>query len=230
MLVPFTSFAGPEKQETNQSMKKGMRILFQGDSITDCGRDRVLQVANTADALGKGYALLIAAGLLRVYPDRAMEFFNRGVSGDKVPDLKARWETDTLALKPDIVSILVGVNDYWHRKTHGYAGTNADYAEEYRDLLLSTRSALPYARIIVLEPFVLRAGAVAASWFPEFDELRAAAAKAAEAVQALFVPLQSIFSTLAGSASAEYWTADGVHPTIAGHAVIADQWQTALGL
>lgn len=205
-------------------------ILFQGDSITDAGRNRSVAAANNAAALGAGYPLIAAAQLLRAHPDSGLELFNRGVSGDKVPALQARWEADTMALKPDILSILVGVNDLWHKLTGNYSGTVADYESQYSSLLRSTRQALPEVRFLILEPFVLITGAVDAKWFPEFDERRAAAARVAEAAGATFVPLQSMFTQLAKSAPPSYWLIDGVHPTIAGHAAIAERWREAAGL
>src|SRR6266851_2023280 len=132
----------------------GTGVLFQGDSITDCGRDRKLSDPNAASALGSGYPLLVAAAALAAHPDRALRFYNRGVSGNKVPDLAARWATETLALAPDVLSILIGVNDFWHKLSSGYTGTVEDYEHQYTALLEDTRRALPRPRIIVLEPFV----------------------------------------------------------------------------
>ena len=205
-------------------------ILFQGDSITDAGRNRSAAGENNAAALGGGYPLIAASHMLRAHPDSALRIFNRGVSGDKTPALQARWETDTIALKPDILSILVGVNDLWHKLSGGYSGTVADFESQYNDLLQSSRQALPNVRLVILEPFVLVTGAVDAKWFPEFDERRAVTARVAKRTGATFIPLQSMFTQLARSAPPSYWLADGVHPTIAGHAAIADRWREAVGL
>lgn len=205
-------------------------ILFQGDSITDVGRDRGVAAENSAAGLGGGYPLLAASAMLRAHPDGGLRVFNRGVSGDKVPALQARWGTDTLALEPDILSILVGVNDLWHKLMGNSNGTVADYESQYNALLDATRTALPAVRLIILEPFVLVTGAVNARWFPEFDERRAVAARVAQRAGAAFVPLQPMFTQLAKSAPASYWLADGVHPTIAGHAAIAERWREAVGL
>ena len=205
-------------------------ILFQGDSITDAGRNRLATGENNAAALGGGYPLIAAAQMLRAHPDSALRVFNRGVSGDKVPALQARWDTDTIALKPDILSILVGVNDFWHKLTGGYEGTVADFESQYVELLHDTKQALPNVRFVILEPFVLVTGAVDAKWFPEFDEGRAVAARVARDAGATFIPLQSMFTQLSKSVPPSYWLADGVHPTIAGHAAIADRWREAAGL
>jgi len=205
-------------------------VVFQGDSITDCGRDRRASEPNVASALGTGYPLLIAAAALAQHPDRGLRFYNRGVSGDKVPDLQQRWVVDVLDLKPDVLSVLVGVNDFWHKLTHGYTGTVQDYEDRYAALLEETRRALPSVRLVVLEPFVLRCGAVDERWFPEFDVRRAAAARVARRAGATFVPLQAVFDDRSRSAAPQYWAADGVHPTPAGHAVMAEQWRRAVKL
>jgi lysophospholipase L1-like esterase len=213
-----------------RSVPEDATILFQGDSITDAGRDRAVAAANIGPALGGGYPLLLAADMLRADPGRGLRFLNRGVSGNKVPDLAARWETDTLALRPTIVSILIGVNDYWHKRLNGYAGTVADYETGFLALLERTRAHLPRTRLIVMEPFVLPTGVVDAGWLPELDERRAAAARVAARAGATFVRLQAAFTAAASTADASVWTADGVHPTPAGHALIAERWRADTGL
>jgi lysophospholipase L1-like esterase len=208
----------------------GQTILFQGDSITDASRNRTVLEPNVARALGTGYPLLIASDLLLGKPDRGYRFINRGISGNKVPDLAQRWSSDTVALRPDILSVLIGVNDYWHHLLNGYAGTIKDYEDEYTALLELTRRELPQVRLVILEPFVLRTGAVDARWFPEFDERRAAAARVAGRARATWVPLQQKLDSAARKTGPAYWAADGVHPTPAGHALIAEQWRRAVGI
>ena len=208
----------------------GKVVLFQGDSITDAGRDRASADANRAGALGNGYPLLVTSAELAAHPTSGLRFYNRGVSGNKIPDLEQRWAADTIALKPDVLSILIGVNDFWHTKTNGYTGTVADYENGFVALLKATRAALPAVKLVVIEPFVLRVGAVDASWFPEFDERRAAAGRVARLVNATFVPMQDKLTALASRTSPEYWAADGVHPTPAGHGLIAERWRRAVRL
>ena len=208
----------------NGGRATGSVILFQGDSITDCHRDRAVAEPNQAAALGTGYPLLIASHLLRERPGAGLRIFNRGVSGNTVPDLDARWQADALDLKPDLVSILIGVNDIWHKFSGTYNGTVEQYESGYNALLDRTKQALPGVRLVVLEPFVLRTGAVADAWFPEFDQRRAVAARVARRAGATLVPLHDLFQRLAREASPEYWAADGVHPTVAGHGVIARTW------
>jgi len=208
----------------------GKVVLFQGDSITDSGRDRASADPNRAGALGNGYPLLVTAAELAAHPTSGLKFYNRGISGNKIPDLVQRWDADTIALKPDVLSILIGVNDYWHTKTHGYTGTVADYETGFVALLKATRAALPAVRLFVIEPFVLRVGAVDASWFPEFDERRSAAARVARQANATFIPMQDALTQMAARTTPEYWAADGVHPTPAGHGLIAERWRRAVRL
>jgi lysophospholipase L1-like esterase len=208
----------------------GTVVLFQGDSITDAGRNRDHREANQRSALGTGYSLLVASLAMADHPTSDLRFYNRGISGDKVPDLQARWQQDTLDLRPDVLSILIGVNDMWHKLAGRYAGTVADYERQYLALLQNTRQALPGTRILVMEPFVTRTGAVDQRWFPEFDHRRAAAARVAREAGVDFLPLQEVFDGLSASVSPAHWADDGVHPTAAGHAVIARRWRDAIGM
>lgn len=210
--------------------KRGTVVLFQGDSITDTGRNRTDAQPNAAGALGNGYPLLVASAVLAARSSQSLQFYNRGISGNKVPDLQQRWTADALDLQPDVMSILIGVNDIWHKLNGNYAGTVQDYEQQYTALLEQTRRALPRVHLIVLEPFVLRVGAVDDKWFPEFDQRRAAAARVAKQARATFVPLQTVFNQQLRHAPPAYWAADGVHPTAAGHGLIAEQWRRAAHL
>jgi lysophospholipase L1-like esterase len=208
---------------------KNNTILFQGDSITDSGRDRRSQNnANAPRAMGTGYVLLAASQLLDEHSKVKPKIYNRGISGNKVFQLAERWDDDCIALKPGVVSILVGVNDYWHISKHGYEGTVETYEKDYRALLQRTHRELPDATLVVCEPFVLRCGEVEQSWFPAFDGYRAAAKKIAAECKAIFVPFQSIFNKATRSAPAQYWAADGVHPTLAGAHLMAKAWIKAV--
>ena len=200
-------------------------LLFQGDSITDAGRDRTVTTPNAIRALGAGYPLLLYAMLRERHPERDLQVFNRGISGNVVPDLQARWQGDTLDLKPDILSILIGVNDVWH--TIGKSPADEvvrTYESGYAALLDRTRAALPSVKVVVLEPFVLRTGAVTEAWFPEFDQMRAASRRVADHAGARFVALHEMFQKRAAKTGPAYWAADGVHPTAAGHEAIARAW------
>ncbi len=205
-------------------------ILFQGDSITDNNRDRKSSDVNHPAALGSGYPLLAASAALAQHPTRKFRFYNRGISGNRVPDLDARWQRDTLDIKPDIISILIGVNDFWHTLSKGATGTTASYEASYLSLLERTRRLLPDADIVVVEPFILRTGFVDAKWYPAFAERQAATAGVAKRMKARFVRTQSMFDKLAARTGPEYWAADGIHPTLAGHQVIAERWRIGAGI
>ena len=225
-MTPAALWAGASRANPGS----GAVVLFQGDSITDCGRDRAVAEPNRAAALGTGYPLAVAEQHLSARPDAGLRFLNRGVSGNKVPDLESRWQADTLDLKPDVLSILVGVNDLWHKLSGRYDGTVEQYETGYAALLERTGRALPGIRLVVLEPFVLRTGAVTDAWFPEFDQRRAAAARVATHAGATFIPLHAMFERLSVQAPPEYWAADGVHPTVAGHGAIAQLWMQSVPL
>ncbi|MDG2122367.1 MAG: SGNH/GDSL hydrolase family protein [Verrucomicrobiales bacterium] len=212
-------------QSAGGGLKKGGVVLFQGDSITDAGRDKKRQSANNSGGLGRGYPNLIAGYLLATQPALGLQIHNRGISGNKVPDLDRRWDKDCLELKPDVLSILVGVNDIWHKLNGNYDGTVATYETGFAALLERTKKALPDTRIVVCEPFVLRCGAVNEKWFPEFDERIAAAKRVAGGAGAAWVPFQAMFDeAVEAGTEPKYWAGDGVHPTLAGHALMAREW------
>lgn len=213
----------------NPLIPAGTTLLFQGDSITDAGRDRARAGANDFRALGTGYPLLLAAELRAHQPGADLQVFNRGISGNTVTDLTARWAADTIALAPTTLSILIGVNDIWHVRDKPHDGAAARYESGYATLLANTRTALPGVHLVVMEPFVLRVGAVSDAWFPEFDDFRAAAKRVAKGAGATFVPLHDMLQALARKASPSYWLGDGVHPTLAGHQAIANQWLKVVG-
>ena len=220
----------------------GDTILFQGDSITDAGRDRkTADLANDKKALGNGYAWLAAAGLLMQYGAAAsagepasegkkagLRVFNRGISGHKVVQLDKRWQRDCVDLKPNLLSILIGVNDIWHTKNGKFHSTPTIYERDYDALLERTRNELPETRLVVCEPFVLRCGAINESWFPEFDEYRAAARRLSDKHGATFVAFQTMFDKAAKLAPPEHWARDGVHPSEAGKAIMAHEWLTTV--
>ena len=212
---------------------RGDVILFQGDSITDAGRSRDPAKAtapNNQPGLGNGYAWLAAAELLVARPDDALKIFNRGISGHKVFQLAERWQADCLDLKPNLLSILIGVNDIWHSLDPklGYKGTVEVYERDLQALLERTRKALPKVKLVICEPFVLRCGAVNDRWFPEFDRYRAASKRVAKSQHTTFVPFQTMFGEAIKYAPPEHWAADGVHPSPAGASLMAYFWLKAV--
>ncbi len=204
-------------------------IVFQGDSITDAGRDRSAEGANDPAAMGMGYALLAMCRWLAERPRPNARFYNRGISGNKVLDLSHRWQEDCLELQPRVVSILVGINDLWHKLDGAFDGSPHDYERDYEALLDRTRGALPEARLVVGEPFVLKTGVVDERWFPEFEERRAIAEDLAKRHGATWVPFhQTFLRAVAVGTDPAHWAEDGVHPTPAGHYLMADAWWRAV--
>ncbi len=205
-------------------------ILFQGDSITDWGRNYSATQPNSTNSLGSGYVLLTAGHLLLKYPEKNLHIYNKGISGNKVYQLADRWDADCLALKSNVLSIHIGVNDFWHTLTNGYTGTIDTYITDFHKFLDRTKQASPNVKLIICEPFALKGvKAVDDKWYPTFDLFRKAARDIATEYNATFVPLQSVFDKAVESAPAPYWNLDGVHPSVAGEALMAQAWMEAVG-
>lgn len=202
-------------------------VLFQGDSITDAGRDRNDQAANQHHSLGHGYVALAAAHLLGEYPAASYRCYNRGISGNKVFQLADRWDEDSLDLQPDVLSILIGVNDFWHAMDGGYDGTVEVYERDYRNLLDRTKAALPDVTLILGEPFAVEGGSAIDERWAEFDAYRAAAKRIADDYADAWIPYQSVFDEALRKAPAEYWCPDGVHPSMPGNHLMAQAWLDA---
>jgi len=224
-MAPSAEAAGSWPISAQQLIRKGDTVLFQGDSITDMGRSRDdAAQENNQKAMGTGYAWLAGAELLVDHPDYGLKIFNRGISGNKVFQLADRWQADCLDLKPNLLSILIGVNDFWHTLNGSYHGTVEVYERDYHALIERTLKALPKVRLVICEPFVLRCGAVNEKWFPEFDGYRAAAKRVATSYRAAFIPFQAMFDEAVKYAPPAHWAADGVHPTPAGASLMAYNW------
>lgn len=206
----------------------GNTILFQGDSITDAGRNQDDAKSNSQPALGNGYAWLAAAQLLL---DRSsnLRIYNRGRGGNGVEHLAERWDADCLTLKPNVVSILIGVNDAWAEFDGSDPKMLDKYKPQYRELLQRTKAALPGVRLVVCEPFLLRCGKVDDKRFLGFGRYCHAAREIASEEQAAIVPFQSLFDLASTIAPPEHWAIDGVHPTAAGAALMAREWLTIVG-
>ncbi|WP_459558170.1 SGNH/GDSL hydrolase family protein [Lacunimicrobium album] len=213
-------------------IKAGATVLFQGDSITDAGRKKDEESQSTPNmqpGFGGGYAWMTAAALLTAPKGDTLKCYNRGISGNKVHQLAERWDKDCLDLKPDVLSILIGVNDIWHHLNGHYEGTVETYETDYRALLTRTKEALPETKLVICEPFVLRCGAINDKWFPMFDGFREVAAKLSQEFDTLFVPFQSLFDEAVKYAPPEHWAGDGVHPSNHGAALMATAWLRTVG-
>jgi lysophospholipase L1-like esterase len=211
------------------SLSKDNIILFQGDSITDAGRIREENSFNNSRALGSGYPMLAGAELLEKYASLNLKVFNKGVSGNKVFQLADRWDADCLGIKPDILSILIGVNDIWHKLNGQYNGTVEIYKHDYIALLERTKKALPNVKLIICEPFAVPGvKAVDDKWYPEFYGYQKAAREISDQFGATFIPYQRIYDEAQKQAPGAYWTPDGVHPTLAGAQLMAQAWVAAV--
>lgn len=196
-------------------------ILFQGDSITDATRSRELDIYP-----GCGYPVLVKAELGFDEPE-SYQFFNRGISGNRVVDLYSRIKVDILNLKPDIMSILIGVNDVWHEINYQNGVENEKFFKVYSMLIEEIKEALPDIKIMILEPFVLKGTATEENWEEFRNETLKRAQKAKEIAQKFnlkFIPLQEKFDKLSENTPTSYWLFDGVHPTSAGHELIKREW------
>jgi lysophospholipase L1-like esterase len=224
-IPEIASAAIAGKKTKKVSLIKDNVILFQGDSITDAGRNREDTSYNNPKVLGTGYVMLTAGELLVDYVHLNLKIFNKGISGNKVFQLAERWDKDCLELKPDILSILIGVNDIWHKLNGTYNGTPEIYRNDYIALLERTKKALPNVRLIICEPFAVPGvKAVDDKWYPEFYEYQKAAREIADKFGATFVPFQKVYDEAQKKAPGSYWTGDGVHPNLAGAALMTEAW------
>ena len=226
--IVSTAFAA-ETLKKKLKVEKDNVIVFQGDSITDSGRKKDDLNYNTAGSFGNGYAMIAASDLLFKGADKNLKIYNRGISGNKVYQLAERWEKDCLELKPDVLSILIGVNDFWHTLVNNYKGTVKSYSDDMSALLKLTKEKIPNIKLVIGEPFALPGiKSVDEKWYPVFDEYRSAARQIAQNFDAVFIPYQSIFDEAKRSAPGVYWTHDGVHPTLAGAHLMAHAWLKAV--
>lgn len=193
-------------------------FLFQGDSITDADRRR-----EDINNFGYGYPNLVAAKYMSEFPNE-FKFINKGISGNRIVDLYARIKIDLINLKPDYLSILIGINDVWHELASENGVANEKFRKILSMLIEEVKEELPEIKIIMIEPFVLKGPATEENWteFRNETELRAKTVKeVSEKYNLSFVPLQDKFDELSKNTETTYWLADGVHPTAAGHGVIA---------
>ena len=199
-------------------------ILFQGDSITDSGRN-----FGDDQVLGYGYPVMTAGNIAVDYPGQ-YRMVNRGISGNRIVDVYARMKRDIINLEPCCISILIGVNDVWHEFGNRDGVDAVKFERIYDYLLTEVKEALPDVKILILEPFVLKGPATEELWegFSSEVALRAAACRRlAEKHGAKFIPLQEKLEALAEKTSNTYVLGDGVHPTYAGHGLIARELYNA---
>lgn len=197
-----------------------MKILFQGDSITDAGRSR-----EDAHQLGNGYPKYTAEVIREAYPRAEFEFINHGISGDRAESLLARWEKDTIEVQPDVISILIGVNDTWHRAAEKNWMPHEYFEDCYRQCLEAVKTKT-HAKIIILEQFLCFTDDK--SYFRcDLDPKIQITRKLAREYSDAFIPLDGLLAAASITSPATRWAADGVHPTAEGAAFIARHYLEA---
>lgn len=202
-------------------------FLFQGDSITDANRD---DENEDNFGLGCGYALLLASDFSRKHKGE-FKFINRGKNGDRITDIYARIKEDIINLKPDYMSILIGVNDVSHELTQGCGVLPDKFKKIYCMLIEEVKEALPEIKIIILEPFVLKGLHTTERWDEfsgEVEKQAEVSKRVAEKYGLKFVALQTIFDEVSADGNTRYWSVDGIHPTAAGHQIIKEELSKAV--
>lgn len=200
-----------------------MRILFYGDSITDAGRNRETPDPNVG--LGAGYPNYAAAKLYERDP-AGYEIYNRGISGNRIVDLYARIKMDCWNLEPDVISILIGINDIWHEIKRSNGVELDRFENVYRMLLKETKERLPKVKLMICEPFVLPGEATEDEYqrFLEVKEYANVCKSLAEEFGAVYVPLQDMFDKNGEKYGNAAMLRDGVHPTAIGAVCLANEW------
>lgn len=205
-------------------LRDGMTVLFQGDSITDCAR-----TTTDPDGMGQGYPLKVSEIFKALYPDRKVRFVNRGVTNDKCENLLNRYDRDILEVHPDVLSILIGINDVGSRYVKNDPRSPERFEREYRTLLDKIRADLPDCRLILMQPFLMHTLPEQWAWHEDLNEKATIVARLAYEYGAVYIPLQGVFDQeiCRGTAPA-LLSADGVHPTSLGHNCIAREYIRAL--
>ena len=196
----------------NLSLTYNPTILFQGDSITDAGRK-----SNHNESLGDGYVMLASAWLSALFPEYHMKFYNRGVSGNRVRDLRHRWKKDCLELRPNLVSILIGVNDINWKAT-----STESFQSDYQNILEQTQQL--NCKIILLEPFLVHSNGSFLKLNEELNKKIEVIRKLSREFETKLIPLNDIFMKVCNRSPPSFWSLDGAHPTLAGHALISQSW------
>ena len=198
-------------------------VLFQGDSITDAGWNR-----QDPGSLGGGYAMMAGCWFSAMYPEKKVTFLNRGISGNRAKDLEGRWQTDCIDLKPTWVSIMIGINDTWRRYDSNDATSIEAYEKAYRNILTQAKTKLN-SKFILIEPFVLPVPEDRKQWRVDLDPRIDVVRALAREFGAVLVPMDGIFAEAATRREPAFWAGDGVHPSLPGHALMAQAWLRAVG-
>jgi lysophospholipase L1-like esterase len=207
-----------------KAIQTGDTILFQGDSITDCGRRDP-----AGDGLGNGYVAMVSAFLQLHHPGLKLRIINRGISGDRTPELLARWQGDMADLRPQVLSIKVGVNDVWRLRGE-WAGQKyvplPEYEQNYRKLLEQAKAS-GVRQLVLMSPTTIE-GEKDAELSRLLDERMECVKRLAKEFGAIYVPTRETQKEVLRTRPDVRWTSDGCHPTTAGHALLAATWLKAI--
>ena len=210
--------------DMKEAFKKGQTVLFQGDSITDCGRDR-----EDITSLSEGYPGIVAQMYHLLFPENEVTFINRGISGNRAIDLLDRYDEDFKAIHPDFISILIGINDTWRRYDSNDPTSAEKFERNYRKLLEKIKSDMPHCKIMIIEPFLLYSQPGLERWREDLDPKIQVVRKLAKEYADYYLPLDGIFAKEEVTRySCKEMTEDGVHPTPLGHAIIAEEYLKVL--
>jgi lysophospholipase L1-like esterase len=204
-------------------------VLFVGDSVTDAGRTSS-PAKRPFDELGVGYVRFVAQHLGSQRAEMGLHIVNRGVSGDRTRELEPRWERDVIAERPDVLSVLIGVNDSWRGFDDNDPTTADEFATRYRALLVRARTAMPALHLVLCEPFLLFEQPGEEGFRRDLDDKVAVVHRLADEFDATLVPFDAMFVAACERMPAEHWADDGIHPTPAGHGLMAWEWMRRTGL
>lgn len=210
---------------TSADKEKGLTFVFHGDSITDGARGRGLDPNHI---MGHGYVYGIVSRVGADFPDRNLTFYNRGIGSTKLSDTKKRWQEDALALKPDVLSILIGVNDTTSYITKPEQGEQFEaFENDYRAMLNAVKTQNPKVIFVLGLPFVALVPKIKDKWeirLANMQKRQAIVRKLAAEFDAVLVDYPSVFEKAFLKAPIDYWIWDGIHPTVYGHELMTRQW------
>ena len=205
--------------DTTSPLFAGQRAVFTGDSVTDCGRRD-----GAGGGLGDGYVRLLASSPALSGTD----VVNRGIGGDRIEDLARRWDAEVLSEQPQLLSVMIGINDTWRRYDAGQETDPHTFLARYRALL---ERAAPDTTLVLMQPFLLPVTAQQEQWRADLDPKIAGVDRLAKEFGAVLVRTDAVLASLvAAGTAAESLAHDGVHPTAQGHAAIAQAWLEAVHL
>lgn len=216
--------AGRMERYMKNMFQDGQVVLIQGDSITDCGRNY-----EDLSLLGQGYAGVIDKMYRLLFPETKVTFINKGISGNRVKDLLERYDADFKMIRPDFISILIGINDTWRRYDSNDPTSTESFEKTYRELLMKIKKDMPECKIMLIEPFVLNSLEDRSTWREDLDPKIKVVRTLAKEYADYYLPLDGIFAkNEVEQYTCQQMAGDGVHPSALGHGIIAEEYLKAL--